>query len=181
MKKGSAPNLSRPLKPFDIVCFSHLEWEAVYQRLKHLLSEFAEKNRVFFIEKPLFDAHDCSFDVSRHENNLYRVIPRLPKYMSGPLLADIQRCLLNDSMDEYRIKNYVLWYLTPAERAWSDHLCPLTVIYDRHYNAEDPELRTRAETNKTPAVKRRTGSPRPAQKSADSVIFQASRLNRHSQ
>src|SRR5437764_199769 len=40
---------------YDIVCFSHLRWNFVYQRPQHLLSRFAKNSRVFFIEEPVWD------------------------------------------------------------------------------------------------------------------------------
>ena len=37
----------------DLVCFSHLRWDFVYQRPQHLMSRFAREGRVFFVEEPL--------------------------------------------------------------------------------------------------------------------------------
>ena len=36
----------------NILCFSHLHWDFVYQRPQHLLTRFAKQNRVFYIEEP---------------------------------------------------------------------------------------------------------------------------------
>ena len=44
----------------DLVCFSHLRWNFVFQRPQHLLSRFAKDFRVFFIEEPVFDAQSDS-------------------------------------------------------------------------------------------------------------------------
>ncbi len=38
----------------DLVCFSHLRWDFVYQRPQHLMSRFAKQFRVFFIEEPVY-------------------------------------------------------------------------------------------------------------------------------
>jgi UDP-galactopyranose mutase len=38
----------------DLVCFSHLRWDFVYQRPQHLLSRFAKYGRVFYFEEPVF-------------------------------------------------------------------------------------------------------------------------------
>ena len=40
----------------DLVCFSHLRWDFVYQRPQHLLSRAAQSRRVFFVEEPHYDA-----------------------------------------------------------------------------------------------------------------------------
>src|SRR5690349_16108330 len=37
----------------DLVCFSHLRWGFVFQRPQHLMSRFARRRRVFFIEEPI--------------------------------------------------------------------------------------------------------------------------------
>ena len=37
----------------DLICFSHLRWNFVYQRPQHLLSRFAKQRRVFYIEEPI--------------------------------------------------------------------------------------------------------------------------------
>ena len=36
----------------DLICFSHLRWNFVYQRPQHLLTRFAKHYRVFYVEEP---------------------------------------------------------------------------------------------------------------------------------
>ena len=36
----------------DLLVFSHLRWDFVYQRPQHLLSRLAHDRRVFFVEEP---------------------------------------------------------------------------------------------------------------------------------
>ncbi|HYD92095.1 MAG TPA: hypothetical protein VEA37_11495, partial [Flavobacterium sp.] len=56
----------------DLVCFSHLRWNFVYQRPQHLLSRFSKQHRTFFIEEPVFDATAESFiEVSTPLDNLF--------------------------------------------------------------------------------------------------------------
>src|SRR4029078_2002103 len=38
----------------DLVCFSHLRWNFVYQRPQHRLSRTAKERRVFYVEEPIF-------------------------------------------------------------------------------------------------------------------------------
>jgi ribonuclease BN (tRNA processing enzyme) len=38
---------------FDLVCFSHLRWDFVFQRPQHLLTRFARRGRVFYVEEPV--------------------------------------------------------------------------------------------------------------------------------
>ena len=40
-------------RPPDLIVFSHLRWDFVWQRPQHLLSRLAAERRVFFIEEPV--------------------------------------------------------------------------------------------------------------------------------
>src|ERR1051326_7163533 len=66
------------IEPPDLLCFSHLRWEFVYQRPQHLLSRCAGKRRVFFVEEPLFGNGSLSLEVNESTRNLYVVVPHLP-------------------------------------------------------------------------------------------------------
>lgn len=116
--------------PYDLICFSHLRWDFVYQRPQHLLSRFAREHRVFVIEEPIFDETQVSLEVTKRDENLYIVVPRLPQNMSDWSIRDLQRSLLGDLMVDYGIEQYVSWYYTPMMLAWSDHLRPLATVYD---------------------------------------------------
>ncbi len=39
----------------DLMCFSHLRWNFVFQRPQHLMTRYARVQRVFFVEEPVFD------------------------------------------------------------------------------------------------------------------------------
>ena len=55
----------------DIVCFSHLRWNFVYQRPQHLLSRFARNRRVFYIEEPFFEAPDNSYSITETKEHVF--------------------------------------------------------------------------------------------------------------
>src|SRR4051812_42179136 len=52
---------NKSLNGIDLICFSHLRWNFVFQRPQHLLSRFAKKQRVFFIEEPIFEELEKPF------------------------------------------------------------------------------------------------------------------------
>ena len=54
----------------DLVCFSHLRWNFVYQRPQHLLSRFAKHFRVFFIEEAVFQNQHNHLQVTLSEENV---------------------------------------------------------------------------------------------------------------
>ena len=124
-----APN-GRTRKP-DLIVFSHLRWDFVYQRPQHLLKRSARDRRVFFVEEPVFDNGSMRLDVSERETNLKIVVPHLPEGLRSEVaktavLHDmVQRLLVENGIDQY-----VAWYYTPMALDFTRHLKPLAVVYD---------------------------------------------------
>jgi UDP-galactopyranose mutase len=115
----------------DLVCLSHLRWDFVYQRPQHLMSRFARRGRVFFVEEPVFDDGELRLDVGRRDDGVYVVVPRLSKGVYDmEALDEIQRQMLDELFRQQNITEHILWYYTPMAVAWSSHLRPLATIYD---------------------------------------------------
>lgn len=115
----------------DLVCLSHLRWDFVYQRPQHLMSRFAQRGRVFFVEEPTFGDGEMRLDVSRRDDGVHVVVPRLPQGIYGlEELDTIQRQMLDELFRVQNIDEHILWYYTPMAVAWSAHLKPLATIYD---------------------------------------------------
>ena len=116
---------------FDLVCFSHLRWDFVYQRPQHLLSRCARERRVFYFEEPLYGA-EMRLEIRRSEEGVRVVVPHLPESVRGkreeeePLL----QALLSRLFTEKRIREHAIWYYTPMAVAWTRHLRPLAVVFD---------------------------------------------------
>ena len=119
-------------KEFSIITFSHLRWEFVYQRPQHLLSRFASKHRVIFIEEPVFDGGEPHWERSTPEPNLLVLRPHTP--VPAPGFADEQfpalRALIKQFIEEERLDNYVVWFYTPMALPLVEELKPLAIIYD---------------------------------------------------
>lgn len=133
---------------FDLVCFSHLRWDFVYQRPQHLLSRASKQRRVFFFEEPVFVDGPACLEVSQRHEFLYVVTPLLPKELSlykrvvermQPQFIDeecrtevnrLQRYLLDELIAAFDITRYALWYYTPMALSFSEHLQPIATIYD---------------------------------------------------
>ena len=132
VKKGS--RVSHSVQParvdFDILCFSHLRWDFVYQRPNHLMSRWARERRVFFIEEPIFDAESVRIEVSPREDGLSIVTPHLPEDTPQERWTMLQQALLDTLLQEQNIQQYVGWYYTPLALGFSKHLTPLAVVYD---------------------------------------------------
>lgn len=115
---------------FDLVCFSHLRWDFVYQRPQHLISRFADERRVFFIEEPVFNEDKPRLDISEREGGLHVVVPHLPADSEATKTHDTLRALLDGLIADRKIDEFVSWYYTPQMLPWSDHIRPLAVVYD---------------------------------------------------
>lgn len=116
---------------FDLVCFSHLRWDFVYQRPQHLISRFAKNYRVFFVEEPIHDAEGKpSLRVDQRGENLSIVVPHIPAGLAHEEVLQIQRQLLDQFFTDYNIQNYKFWYYTPMALKFSHHYNPCMVIYD---------------------------------------------------
>ncbi|MBD2088670.1 UDP-galactopyranose mutase [Microcoleus sp. FACHB-1515] len=115
----------------DLICFSHLRWNFVYQRPQHLLSRFAQQQRVFFIEEPIAQAGiEEHLEICNPTDNVWIVIPHLPTELGEIDSTFAQQRLLEQLLKEYSIDRYICWYYTPMALAFSYHLEPLAIVYD---------------------------------------------------
>jgi UDP-galactopyranose mutase len=115
----------------DLICLSHLRWDFVYQRPQHLLSRCARERRVFFVEEPVFvNDQLAQLDVTMRDCGVSVVVPRLPKGLSEEEVYSVQRLLIDDLIQECRIRDYVLWYYTPMAIPFTQHLNPIVTVFD---------------------------------------------------
>ena len=115
----------------DVICFSHLRWNFVYQRPQHLLSRLAAHGRVFYIEEPIFDADEAYFDLSDAETpNIWVVVPHLPAGLPAEEINEKQRSIVDALIVAKHISNYMLWFYSPMAFQFADHLHPDFVVYD---------------------------------------------------
>jgi UDP-galactopyranose mutase len=117
------------LHDIDLVCFSHLRWNFVFQRPQHLLSRFAKHQRVFFIEEPIFHDGEEKVDVEQ-VNNVNVVVPYLKHGLSEEEVHHRQRSIVDDLIGKMNITKYFSWYYTPMALPFTNHLTPELVIYD---------------------------------------------------
>ena len=132
----------------DLVCFCHLRWDFVYQRPQHLMTRFANQNRVFLIEEPLFDIDDTSHLQLDRKGNLTIVIPHIQHGLSEEDSIFQQVMLLRALFDDEKITNYLFWYYTPMALAVGNYFSPKMIIYDcmdelSLFNFAPPQLRER--------------------------------------
>jgi UDP-galactopyranose mutase len=115
----------------DLLCFSHLRWEFVYQRPQHLLSRCARKRRVFFVEEPVFGDGSLSLEVNESTRNLFVVVPHLPDGLRSEIATTaVLKEMIHRMIRDYQIRDYICWYYTPMALDFTRGLTPAAVIYD---------------------------------------------------
>jgi glycosyltransferase involved in cell wall biosynthesis len=133
----------------DLVCFSHLRWNFVYQRPQHLLSRCVLSRRVFFVEEPIVSPDGSwHMSVKQQECGVWVVVPYLPKEISEKSAIALQKLLINAFLDDFRIRIPILWYYTPMAVPFTSHLEASAVIYDcmdelSAFKGSHPELQKR--------------------------------------
>lgn len=118
------------IENYDLICFSHLRWDFVYQRPQHLISRFAKVYRTFFIEEPVQTTAESHFESRWIDNKLCVVIPRINSAQNEQQAEDEMKALLSDFLESSQIKNSIFWYYTPMSLAYTDHLEPQLIVYD---------------------------------------------------
>lgn len=114
----------------DVVCFSHLRWNFVFQRPQHLLSRFARERRVFFFEEPVHGPGQMRLQVSCSAEGVCVAVPHLPEGLEEQQVRAAQRALLDELLASHGVRRYVSWYYTPMALPFSHHLEPRAVVYD---------------------------------------------------
>jgi glycosyltransferase involved in cell wall biosynthesis len=132
--------------PQDLVCFSHLRWNFVYQRPQHLLSRFSKHFRLFFIEEPIFTREADTLQVTHDESNVWIVVPHLTEGQPYEVHLERQKQLLDEFFSKMNINKFISWYYTPMALKISDHLSPDFTVYDcmdelSAFKFAPPELR----------------------------------------
>jgi len=113
----------------DLLCFSHLRWNFVFQRPQHLMSRFANNRRVFFIEEPLYEAKTCEY--VRHT-----VCERTGVNVLTPMLAadsasrNVRR-VLESYLESQELNHPIVWFYSPM---WLDsfpeNIRASAIVYD---------------------------------------------------
>jgi len=115
--------------PKNILCFSHLRWDFVFQRPQHLMTRFAKETNVFVLEEPVFDGHD-HFLVEKRSEKLTIITPHLTAHRGSGEDRITMRMLLADFLKNQFMTEWIFWYYTPMALQFSDNYCPALTVFD---------------------------------------------------
>ena len=105
-----------------LIVHSHLRWDFVWQRPQQLLSRFAQRSHVLFVEEPIYldDVGDARLDLSVPMAHVHRAVPMLPAALRGDYDASIAatrellRCeLAAGGQLGGRFARPIQWFYTP--------------------------------------------------------------------
>lgn len=114
-------NLNSTENEYDLLVFSHLRWNFVYQRPQHLISRISRHYKVLFIEEPIADETEAGYELNIIHKNLHVFKPRVKDIEALPpvLLA-----FLEPSQVEYA------WFYSPSFSSVLSYIDFNTIIYD---------------------------------------------------
>lgn len=115
----------------DLLCFSHLRWDFVFQRPQHLMTRFAQITNVYFLEEPVFDcpAGPC-LQQEEKQPGLFVCVPHLPAGSSDEEATDMIRTILESFFATRDCSNFIFWYYTPMALQFSTTFAPAMTVYD---------------------------------------------------
>ena len=120
-------------EPTNLICFSHLRWNFVFQRPQHLMSRFAREMNVIYWEEPVdVAANETAYLQVREADNAPNVriaVPHLPQGMP----EDAREAALGRLLDAHLASlngPLIAWYYTPMMLPFSRHLEPAVTVFD---------------------------------------------------
>jgi len=115
----------------DLVVFSHLRWDFVFQRPQHLITRFAKNRRVFFIEEPHFvETATSTFHKLPRENGIQVIVPQLAYGLDQEQIWEELAAIVDQVIEEENITDFTSWYYTPMALPFTRHLEPASVVFD---------------------------------------------------
>ncbi|GAB3695304.1 glycosyltransferase family 1 protein [Spirosoma flavus] len=113
----------------DLICFSHLRWNFVFQRPQHLLSRASKQWRIWFIEEPIYGDSE-RLEIRSINEQLTVVVPHILHNSSADAVFSQQRNAIDQVLEQYQIQRFISWYYTPMAMPFTRHLNPQLVVYD---------------------------------------------------
>ena len=114
--------------PFDLVVFSHLRWEFVWQRPQHILQRFAKTHRVLFVEEPI--EHDETENGSARIFSGGKNITVLQPKVSWENFPHNSISLIHTCMNMLKMERPLLWFYSAEFVDVIDSLPHSLVVYD---------------------------------------------------
>ncbi|WP_207421744.1 glycosyltransferase family 1 protein [Desertivirga brevis] len=119
--------------PENLLVFSHLRWDFVFQRPQHLLTRFAREFNVYFLEEPICDVAEDGesyLSISKREDKLWVLVPHVQSGLSKKESVNLQKLMLKSFLKDKSLSDFIFWYYTPMALEFSREYFPNLTIYD---------------------------------------------------
>ncbi|MCH5598850.1 glycosyltransferase [Niabella ginsengisoli] len=117
------------LEKNNLIVFSHLRWDLVYQRPQHIISRIAKAYNVLYVEEPVFSDLKKGVEMSLDKSGVIVITPILNKNDKERATITLAH-LLELLLMSLNFSSYSFWYYTPTAYSFTKHLHPSTIIYD---------------------------------------------------
>jgi len=114
----------------DLLCFSHLRWDFVYQRPNHLMARAARDRRVYFVDEPHFVLGGSPGITAVDREGVTVVTPQLATGLDHAARDRQLANLMDAFVATESIQQPTLWYYTPMALRWTRHLESSAVVFD---------------------------------------------------
>ena len=120
--------MSRP----TMLVYSHLRWDPVCRRPRHVVSRLADSRRILFVEEPVGGAETDGWEKVGKARNLAVYRPHLRGTVEGfdPAVQDRLGRLLEALGQVEGIGRHSAWLTTPMAYPAACALAPDTIVYD---------------------------------------------------
>jgi UDP-galactopyranose mutase len=130
----------------NVICFSHLRWDFVFQRPQHLLTRWAKEVPVYYIEEPILGNYEVNFLKARaYNNNITIITPHIQEESGEREINLYMEDAVKKLISWNNITDYLFWYITPMAYPFSKNLGPKMVVYDcmdelSHFKGAHPDM-----------------------------------------
>ena len=115
----------------ELICFSHLRWDFVFQRPQHLLCRFARTMRVWYIEEPVYSEEtQPRYVFHLRDKGVTVIVPHLPKGLSSADDLCIQQELFDNFMTDKILSDITFWYYTPMALPFTRKYDAAVTVFD---------------------------------------------------
>ena len=127
----------------DLIVFSSHKYDSNEVRTPTLMSQFAARKRVYFIETPIIGVSSTStYFLRKNENEVTIIQPYLPSELSLFERQEASLNLVKELIADEHMSHYTIWTDTPKAMPFIRHLSAEIIVYDclRDYSKTHQEL-----------------------------------------
>ena len=115
----------------DLLVFSHLRWDFVFQRPQHLMIRHAKHRRVFYFEEPVFGMTELpKLHLRKSIEDVHIVVPYLPVDVKAEQVQEFLKELVDELIFKEEVQDFTIWYYNPMSVSYTNHLKPSVAIFD---------------------------------------------------